>query len=234
MRAVVTAIALAALAACAVAPERGATGRGAQLAASTVEEINEPGSEASDSPAEDLGPGDELLVVLPGADGNSSAVMLHNGELDLLVDQPYAAVTLRAAGAVEPATLDSSAVTAQFSEALAALPERPAVFTLYFSEAKNRFTEGSLAKLEEVFAAISRRPVPEISITGHTDTAGSATRNDKLSLARARRARDEFVRRGIAPERIVSVSGRGERDLLVPTADGVSEPRNRRVEISVR
>ncbi len=28
--------------------------------------------------------------------------------------------------------------------------------------------------------------------------------------------------------------GRGKRELLVPTADGVAEPRNRRVEIVVR
>jgi len=37
----------------------------------------------------------------------------------------------------------------------------------------------------------------------------------------------------ISPERI-QARGRGERELLVPTADEVREPRNRRVEINVR
>jgi OmpA-OmpF porin, OOP family len=37
----------------------------------------------------------------------------------------------------------------------------------------------------------------------------------------------------VAPVNIVAV-GRGKREPLVPTADGVAEPRNRRVEIVVR
>jgi outer membrane protein OmpA-like peptidoglycan-associated protein len=45
--------------------------------------------------------------------------------------------------------------------------------------------------------------------------------------------RDDLVKRGISAERI-EVSGRGKREPLVPTSAGVSEPKNRRVEISVR
>jgi len=41
------------------------------------------------------------------------------------------------------------------------------------------------------------------------------------------------VKAGVAADRI-SVAGRGEREPLVPTADEVAEPRNRRVEINVR
>jgi outer membrane protein OmpA-like peptidoglycan-associated protein len=37
----------------------------------------------------------------------------------------------------------------------------------------------------------------------------------------------------VAPQDIVAV-GRGKRDLLIPTPDGIAEPRNRRVEIVVR
>jgi outer membrane protein OmpA-like peptidoglycan-associated protein len=45
--------------------------------------------------------------------------------------------------------------------------------------------------------------------------------------------REELLKLGIAPGRI-RTAGRGEREPLVPTADGVAEPRNRRVEINVR
>jgi len=38
---------------------------------------------------------------------------------------------------------------------------------------------------------------------------------------------------GVPAERIV-IAGRGEREPIVPTADNVDEPRNRRVEINVR
>ncbi|MGH8631213.1 MAG: hypothetical protein ACREU7_10695, partial [Burkholderiales bacterium] len=115
MRRVVAAAALGALAACATTAEHGATGRGAQRAADTLEGLNESVPEAPGFMTEGLSPGEELLVVLPGADGGSSAVMLRHGEREVLVDQPYAAVTLRAEGTVEPSTLDSSAVSAQFS-----------------------------------------------------------------------------------------------------------------------
>jgi outer membrane protein OmpA-like peptidoglycan-associated protein len=42
-----------------------------------------------------------------------------------------------------------------------------------------------------------------------------------------------LIRRGVAPENIVAF-GRGKREPIVPTPDGVAEPRNRRVEIYVR
>ena len=38
---------------------------------------------------------------------------------------------------------------------------------------------------------------------------------------------------GVAPENI-QASGRGKREPLIPTPDGIAEPRNRRVEIFVR
>lgn len=68
---------------------------------------------------------------------------------------------------------------------------------------------------------------------GHTDAVGSHQYNDALSVQRAERMRDDLVKRGIPVERI-RVEARGKRELRVPTADGVAEPRNRRVEISVR
>ena len=236
MRGAVGAVAFAAAlaTACAQTAERGATGRGAQRAASVVE--GQPGDaiEPEASIFEALDFGEELLVVLPSADEGAGAVILRSGDRELVVNKPYAAARVRPDGNVGSSTLDSSVVAAEFGQALAALPQRPAVFMLYFSEAKVRFTEGSLAKLESVFAELVRHPAAEISIIGHTDTAGSGSKNDKLSLARAKRARDELVRRGIPAGNIVSVAGRGERELLVPTPDDTPEPRNRRVEISVR
>lgn len=240
MRGPVAAFTLAAalLAACAPTTERGATGRGAQRAASSIGDVDqavppiEP--ETQKSTFWELEPGEELVVALPGADKDAGSIVFRQGEREALIDQPFAAARIRADGTVEFASLHAGVVSREFGAALSALPPRPAVFVLYFSEAKNRFTEGSLARLDEVFAAIEKRPAPEISIIGHTDTTGSASLNDKLSLARAKRARDELVRRGIPAERIVDVAGRGEREPLIPTTDGVSEPRNRRVEIGVR
>ncbi|MGH6692492.1 MAG: OmpA family protein, partial [Gammaproteobacteria bacterium] len=84
-----------------------------------------------------------------------------------------------------------------------------------------------------VFVVVARRKVAEIAVIGHTDRVGLIEYNDTLSLRRAERVRKDFVSRGI-PTGAINVAGRGEREPVVPTADEVSEPRNRRVEINVR
>ena len=80
---------------------------------------------------------------------------------------------------------------------------------------------------------LRRRPAPDIVVVGHTDRVGNVETNDELSLARAERVKSDLVGQGLPAERI-SVAGRGERDPIVPTDDGVDEPLNRRVEIDVR
>jgi outer membrane protein OmpA-like peptidoglycan-associated protein len=71
---------------------------------------------------------------------------------------------------------------------------------------------------------------PQITVTGYTDTTGSAAHNLELSQRRAEVVADELVREGVSATDIVTI-GRGEEDLRVPTADGVAEARNRRAEI---
>lgn len=72
-----------------------------------------------------------------------------------------------------------------------------------------------------------------INVAGHTDTAGSASYNQQLSSRRAEAVRRELIANGVAPDEITT-SAHGESDLAVPTADGVHEPRNRRVVIVVQ
>ncbi|MFE0759077.1 OmpA family protein [Inquilinus sp. NPDC058860] len=69
-----------------------------------------------------------------------------------------------------------------------------------------------------------------IGVTGHTDRSGTDAYNQALSVRRAEAVRRELVADGVADSLIV-VRGVGEADPLVPTADGVREPQNRRVEI---
>ncbi|HEY9344488.1 MAG TPA: outer membrane beta-barrel protein [Inquilinus sp.] len=69
-----------------------------------------------------------------------------------------------------------------------------------------------------------------IDVTGHTDRAGSERYNQALSVRRGESVRRELVADGVA-DSLITVRGVGEADPLVPTADGVREPQNRRVEI---
>ena len=69
-----------------------------------------------------------------------------------------------------------------------------------------------------------------IEVAGHADRSGSPQYNQRLSQRRADNVAAELVRQGVSRGDI-AVSAYGETRPLVPTADGVREPQNRRVEI---
>jgi outer membrane protein OmpA-like peptidoglycan-associated protein len=169
-----------------------------------------------------------LLGAEPGA--NVGAVAVFDPKSGAEKGQLTAADTqapLSGAFAARPAD------PARYAALTAALPEPPARFTLYFLEGTTTLTAESEPELKRVFAEIARRPGAEVQITGHTDTVGSDADNDALSLKRAREIREALIRQGLSPS-ISRPTGRGERELLIPTPDNTPEPRNRRVEIIVR
>jgi len=172
------------------------------------------------------------VVLLPEKDGRNTAVAVRQGDQEVVLAEPYAAARQTTSG---PRAYTSSPqeVQALFGAALAAQPSRPTSFTLYFNEGGDAFTDASRLILADVFSEIAKHPVPDIVVVGHTDRVGSDVFNDALALRRAETVRTMLIGRGLSPASIVAV-GRGKREPLVPTPDGVAEPRNRRVEIIVR
>jgi outer membrane protein OmpA-like peptidoglycan-associated protein len=173
------------------------------------------------------------VVLLPGKEGKVGSVAVQQGGGEIVLDTAYASARTGAGGQLEPAPATADEVRAVFAAALAAEPPRPVTFILYFVEATDQFTPESQALVDQVLLAIATRPAPELTVAGHTDTLGTDQYNDTLSLRRAERVRALLLARGIPSASVVAV-GRGKRELLVPTPDGVAEPRNRRVEITVR
>jgi outer membrane protein OmpA-like peptidoglycan-associated protein len=175
-----------------------------------------------------------LVVVLPEADGHVGAVVVRDAEGERVLDQAYAAAgSGSGAGALKPVEVAPEEVTAIFGPALTAQPIPPRSFTLYFISDSARLTQESQAAFEEVFAEVARRKAAEVVVTGHTDRAADPGYNDRLSLKRAKAVRKLFVARGLPPDSVIA-AGRGEREPLVPSADGKREAKNRRVEITVR
>lgn len=122
-------------------------------------------------------------------------------------------------------------LTTNYDALLSVMPSPPQVFTLYFIEGTTQLAPESAATFEALRGAIT--PTSDVQITGHTDTTGDPAANDALSLARATEVRTALVQQGL-PVANARVTGRGERELKVPTGPGVSEPANRRVEVIVR
>ena len=174
----------------------------------------------------------ERVVLLPSADGARSAVVVRDKQGEVLLDQPYAAIKGQS-GANAGYQSSPEEVQARFAGALAAQPARPASYVLYFEAGGNVLRAESQAALATIRKEIAERAASEVMVIGHTDRVGSVEGNDKLSLKRAEGLRDLLIEAGVPADKLEAV-GRGERDPLVPTADEVDEPKNRRVEINVR
>jgi len=172
------------------------------------------------------------VVLLPEKDGGSTSIVVTQGKEQVVLDQPYAAVRETSSG-MSAYTSNPQEVKTVFGAALAAQPSRPTSFKLYFNLGGEEFTDASKQILANMLAEIAAHTVPDIVVIGHTDRVGSDPFNDALALRRAETVREMLIARGL-PRASIMVAGRGKREPIVPTADGVPEPRNRRVEIVVR
>jgi len=174
-----------------------------------------------------------LFVVLPNAEGGGTgAITVDDGKTVTTLDQPYATAESRA-GSSAPVEESRAEISAIFGSAIAAQPILPHHFRLYFILGSEELTPESKIAYLAVFDDTKQRTVYQIEVIGFTDTLGDLPYNQALSLARAAAIRETLVRDGL-DRQAISIAGRGKRDLLVPTADQTSEPRNRRVEITVR
>jgi len=174
------------------------------------------------------------VVLLPQADSTPSAVIVRaNNDDERTLSEPYQRATARARGAPVVDQADAARLQAENPALFELLPPPVLSYTVYFDIGGAVLTGSSQIAMNEALKAALARSGGEIVVTGHTDTVGSPPRNDELSRRRAEQVRQLFLARGFPAHR-VEVVGRGERDLAIPTADEVEEPRNRRVAIEVR
>jgi OOP family OmpA-OmpF porin len=103
-------------------------------------------------------------------------------------------------------------------------------FIVFFDFDKSNLTPEGQKIVDAAAAAYKRGGSAKISLAGYTDLAGTAPYNLKLSERRAETVRAALVKDGV-PDNQVAVSWFGKENPRVPTADGVREPQNRRVEI---
>jgi outer membrane protein OmpA-like peptidoglycan-associated protein len=116
-------------------------------------------------------------------------------------------------------------------------PPPPAVaprkaFIVFFDFDRSNITAEGQKTINDAVAAAKAGNSTRVTLTGHTDRSGSEQYNQALSVRRGEAVKAAMIRQGIPASAIV-VIGRGESQNLVPTADGVREPQNRRVEIVI-
>jgi iron complex outermembrane receptor protein len=109
-------------------------------------------------------------------------------------------------------------------------PAVPHSYLVFFDFNKSDLTPQAVSIVNQAAANAGPAKVTQLTVTGHTDTVGSDAYNMRLSRRRAESVAAQLEKDGIASSEIAIVA-KGKRDLLVPTADGVKEPQNRRVQI---
>jgi outer membrane protein OmpA-like peptidoglycan-associated protein len=105
-------------------------------------------------------------------------------------------------------------------------------FTVYFQFDRYELTASAREVVDAAIAAARAGGPARIEVVGNTDLAGTGRYNQVLSRRRADMVRNYMIAHGIDPG-MIGIRALGKTDPAVRTADGVREPRNRRVEIVI-
>jgi OmpA-OmpF porin, OOP family len=141
----------------------------------------------------------------------------------LLVGVLLLALLVPPAYAQQSAESETTAVSGQIA---------PGKFLVFFDLNQATLTLGGARVVRQAAQECERTGTARVAVTGYTDLSGSPAYNQALSERRAGAVQGELVRLGV-PASVDTVVGEGENDPLAPTADGVREARNRRVEIEI-
>jgi len=172
---------------------------------------------------------------MPDPDGKVGEIVVSNKEGSQILAKPRHATEVKDANAAPtaPFLLEESKIAEIFGAALAAQPDPPVRYLLYFKMGSTNLTEESERLLVGILETIKARKSTDISVVGHTDRVGSRQLNFGLGTDRAHRIKNVLVSKGVDSSTI-EIDSHGEDSPLIKTEDEVPEPRNRRVEVTVR
>ncbi len=125
----------------------------------------------------------------------------------------------------------------RFTTAMAAVEDALAsgienVYVVFFAWDKAEITPVARKIIAQVAADYEAGEAARLVVAGHADRSGPAAYNFELSERRARAVAEVLAEMGV-PETAMELVWYGETRPRVPTPDGVREPQNRRVEISL-
>jgi len=171
------------------------------------------------------------LVLLEDHDGSTGKVTFNGANGDTVIDQAGYGAALDNSKTVFK--VEQQQINKDFGKALASEPAIPEIFLLYFETGGTQLTAESQALIPKIIETASKHPAADIAVIGHTDTMGDAGKNEKLANERAVQ-----VSRLFDPSKLdvkeIAVTSHGEKNLLIKTADEIAEPKNRRVEVTIR
>jgi OmpA-OmpF porin, OOP family len=115
----------------------------------------------------------------------------------------------------------------------APMPPPARTYLVFFDWDKADLSARARQIIGEAAQNVGKVQVTRIEVNGYADLTGSHAYNLKLSQRRADAVAAELVKDGV-PKGEIFTQAFGDTHPLVPTAEGVREPQNRRVEIILK
>jgi OOP family OmpA-OmpF porin len=116
---------------------------------------------------------------------------------------------------------------------MAPAPAAARTYLVFFDWDQYALTPRAKEIVAEAAANSTHVQYTQIEVNGYTDTSGTPSYNQGLSVRRANSVQAQLIADGV-PASAIAIAGYGDTHLLVPTGPGVREPQNRRVEIIIR
>lgn len=177
----------------------------------------------------------KTTVILLDNNKTKSAVDVTTQAGTVTLDKPYAQTSLSAA-TVSPQAVsraDEGEINQKYKNLIDVLPHKPVSMLFYFEEGSSQLVPESKEQIGALIELIKKEEPCIVDIIGHSDTAGAAQSNYELALSRAQSLK-AFLEENQVEMKKVTIQSFGESDPLIPTGDDVAEPKNRRVEVTVR
>ena len=171
------------------------------------------------------------VALLPSPDGSVGQLLVQGQRGEQRLTRAQQGVVLD--GSATPFDVAADKLQRDFGAAMAARPLLPEQFLLYFQTGGSELTPESRELLTRIVERAQARKSVDMSVIGHTDTQGAADANEALAHKRATDIAEQLRGVGLT-NTAIAIESHGERNLLVPTPDETPEPRNRRVEITLR
>jgi len=175
------------------------------------------------------------VILLDGAK-TETAIIVTTEAGQLTIDKPntYTVISSATQKPAETKAIDAAELEKEYGKLIELAPKPPKRFLLYFEPGSTTLVKKSQLLFPEIELAIKKRAPCDINIIGHADRSGSKEYNIELSLKRAQQVYKWLMKEKKVDIENIVVESYGEEDPIIPTADGVAEPRNRRVEILIR
>jgi outer membrane protein OmpA-like peptidoglycan-associated protein len=176
-----------------------------------------------------------LFVLQSDPDGRTGEIVVANQGGSQLLARPGDATEVKDANTPPsaPFRVEAADIAKTFGPALAAQPPPPVLYLLYFRMGSADLVADSEKHITQILQNIRDRQSTDIRIVGHTDRVGKREGNYRLGLDRAQQIKGILVSRGVDPA-FIEVESHGEDNPLIHSDNETPEPRNRRVEVTVK